>query len=487
MPAPLFSWPLVDDFLNRADEQARLENWWRDTTMEPLAVIGRRRVGKSWLFRRFAHGKPAVILVAEQLPAQSQLTRFADILEPLLGVRPVLPDVQSLIRVLYRMAREQRLLAIIDEFPWMLGTTDAEARQSLTSIQAVMEDERDHSQLKLILCGSHVAQMEALFSEKNPMHGRLQQLSVRPFDFHDTGLFLTDLSPIAAFERFAVAGGMPLYLSRLANGSLRKAVCEAVLHRDAPLFNEGRRIVDQELREPRVYFAILEQLARGGQAANEIAQHLSMETNAVHKYLVNLEELRLVSKHVPFGAEPNSRSGRWRLDDDFLRFWFRFVFPFQNDLESGLVPGTLYDAEIAGNIATHVAPTFEAWCLYWLRSTSAGGATKFGNWWGNAADQFRRTKERSSEEIDAVGSLRNQVVVVAEAKWTTAPLGPAIVDDIERYKLAALRQTMKVAKRPQIILFSKAGYTPALHARAATEPHLTLVDVAAALGDANRE
>jgi len=210
------------------------------------------------------------------------------------------------------MAKDQRILAVIDEFPWTLGTSATEGRRMLTSIQAVMEEERDTSQLKLILCGSLVAQMESLFGEKNPMHGRPRQLAVRPLVFADARQFLPGLDPIAAFERFAIAGGTPMYLSRLASGSLRDAVCNAVLNSDGPLFNEGRIIVEQELREPRVYFAILEQFADGGKPANEIGQRIAMETNAVHKYLLSLAELRLVSRHVPFGADPNSRSGRWR-------------------------------------------------------------------------------------------------------------------------------------------------------------------------------
>ena len=104
-------------------------------------------------------------------------------------------------------------------------------------------------------------------------------------------------------------------------------------------------------------------------------------------------------------------------------------------------------ASNASNVATPDAstmdcPTIEAWCLQWLRMDSVAGAAKFGNWWGNAVDEFRRTKQRSSEEIDAVGSLRIDVAVVAvvaEAKWTTTPLTTAIVDDLDTYKIPALR------------------------------------------------
>ena len=477
-----YEWPLVGEFRNRTGELERLEGWWAGGGREPLAMFGRRRVGKSWLFRRFAHGKDALVLVAEQLPAHTQLARFASDLEPFAGVRPQVPDVAALFRVLYRIARDRKLLVVIDEFPWLLSPVAADAFRDLTAIQAAMEDERDHSQIKLVLCGSHVGQMESLFGERNPMHGRLQRLPVRPLTFAESAPFLEGLDPISAFERFAVSGGMPMYLTRLATGPMRDTVCRNVLDRDAPLWNEGRVIVDQELREPRVYFAILEQLATGAKALNEIAQPLDMTTGAVAKYLGTLIELRLVSKTEPFGADPGSRSGRWHLDDAFLRFWFRFVFGFQADLEAGLPAGGLFDAEVAPALADHVAPVFEAWALEWLRSNRADVATRWGNWWGNAANEFRRAKQRSTEEIDAVGSQRGRITVVAEAKWTNTALTAAIVGDLDTYKIPALRQSgLKVVAQPRIVLLSKAGYTKSLIELAAGDNRIELVDIPAAL------
>jgi uncharacterized protein len=477
-----YEWPLVDEFRNRRAELAQLEAWWADSTRQPLAMLGRRRVGKSWLFRRFAHGRDALVLVAEQLPAHAQLNRFAADLEPFVGVRPHLPDVGALFRAVYRIARDRKLLVVIDEFPWLLPPVAADAFRDLTSIQAAMEDEQDQSKVKLMLCGSHVGQMESLFGERNPMHGRLQRLAVRPLSFGEATSFLKGREPTEAFERYAVSGGMPMYLARLAEGRLRDAVCDHVLRRDSPLWNEGRVIVDQELREPRVYFAILEHLATGAKALNEIGQPLDMATGAVGKYLSTLVDLRLVSKREPFGADPRSRSGRWQLDDAFLRFWFRFVFPFQADLDAGLPAGPLYDAEIAPLIADHVAPAFEAWALDWLRSHRPEHAARWGSWWGNATNELRRTKQRTTEEIDAVGSQRNRVTVVAEAKWTRSPLTAAIVNDLDRYKIPALRQSgLKVVAQPRIVLLSKGGYAPSLVDLAKDDARIELVDVDAAL------
>ncbi len=477
-----YLWPLKSEFRNRTVELERMAEWWTGSEREPLAMLGRRRVGKSWLFRRFAHEKAALILVAEQLPAQSQLARFASDLEPYVGVKPQIPDVATLFRVLYRIGLDHPLLVVIDEFPWVLSPVAATARQELTAIQAAMEEERDQSKIKLILCGSHIGQMESLFNETNPMHGRLQRFQVRPLRFAQAAPFLVGFDSFDAFERFAISGGMPMYLRRLTTGPLRNAVSRNVLDRDAPLWNEGRVIVEQELREPRVYFAILEQLATGGKAINEIAQPLDTTSSAIAKYLATLVDLKLVSKKEPFGAAPASRSGQWRLDDDFLRFWFRFVFPFQSDLEAGLPPEQLFDAEISPALANHVAPVFEIWVLEWLRVNRAELATKWGNWWGNSTNEFRQRKERSTEEIDAVGSQRGRVTVVAEAKWTNRPLTPAIINDLDTYKIPALRQSgLKVVAEPRIILASKAGYSDSLIKLAARGDRIELVDVAAEL------
>src|SRR5262249_50874604 len=154
-------------------------DWWTGPETNALALYGRRRVGKSWLFRRFAHDKPAVVLVADRRAQAPQLDRFAQTLEPLLGVRPALDSVAALIEALYALAERSKPLAVIDEFPYLLPAGEAERDQVLTSIQAVME-ERDSSQLKLILCGSYIGQMERLLS--GPLRGRLTGLAIEPLN-----------------------------------------------------------------------------------------------------------------------------------------------------------------------------------------------------------------------------------------------------------------------------------------------------------------
>jgi hypothetical protein len=478
-----YTWPLAGEFLDRQAELTRLGTWWSGAERMPVNLYGRRRVGKSWLCRRFAHGKPSVILVAERLVPGAQLARFAEQLSPLTGgVTPDLPDVAALMRTLYRLARSHPLLAVIDEFPWLLGTTGPEVERCLSTLQAVLEEERDDSRLKLIVCGSAVGQMEALQSPRSPLHGRLVPLEVRPLDLGQAPLFLPGLGPLEVFERYAVTGGMPRYLAALGVHPLRRAVCDQLLRPDAPLWNEGRTIVGQELREPAVHFAVLERLASGEKAVADIAGPLRMESGTISRYLSALESLHLVRRRLPFGASPTARAGHWVLDDPFLRFWFRFVFPFQADLEAGLVPADLFDAEVAPALAEHVAPVFEDACRAHARSAYGSVAPRVGRWWGMARHDLRRAGVRSTEEIDIVGMARNRVTLVGEAKWTAAPLDVTVLRDLTEYKLPALEQAgFKLGGKPVTVLYSKAGYTNGLRDRSAHNDRLILLDVASAL------
>lgn len=478
-----FEWPSVSEFVNRSEELAKLDEWWESRERMPICLYGRRRSGKSWLFRKFAHGKPAVLLVARRTAPGAQLNDFAERLEPLFGVRPLLPDLPSLFRVLYRAAREERLLVVIDEFPYLLPTTEAETTRELTAIQSIIEEERENSHLKLVLCGSLVSQMEALLAERGPLHGRLIPLQLQPVAFPEARFFLPGLNPVDQFERFSVAGGMPRYLSVLGGpGTLREAVCRQVLNRNAALWDEGRTVLEQELREPKVYFAILQTLADGDKGINEIVQALRSDAQRVSKYLKVLEDMRIVDRKLPVGAKASSRVGHWHLRDSFFRFWFRFVFPFQDDLESGLLGHDLYDSEIAPMLNDHLAPEFEEFARRWTRQNYGSRATKVGAWWGPSLNALRRSGERQTEEIDIVGLSRNRATVVGEVRWRNSAMDLGYLEEIERFKLPALRQSeTKVAEKPLILLFSRGGYTKGLIDVARAREDLELVDVQAAL------
>ena len=473
MASEIYSWSAKSQFRNRTRELARLEAWWADSSVEPLAIWGRRRVGKSWLFRRLADGKPAVILVADRVSQGLQLQRIARDLEEVIGFRPQLDDIAALFTTLFRLAREQKTLVVIDELPYLLGTSTAEQQANLTTIQAVMEQERDSSQIKLVLAGSTIAVMEELLAEKNPLHGRLVPFAVRPLGFAHARQLMGERRErqghVEELTHFAISGGMPRYLKALDADNLLNAVTRTVLDPNGALFNEPRTVIASELREPAMYFSILSSLAVKPALATEIATDLRLESRELSPYLQTLESLQLVSRYEPIGGKPRSRgASRWRCDDDFIRFWFRFVEPYQGELEAGADPGAFMRRRVMTE---------------WMRQEHRDLAPVVGSWWGSALHPLRRAKERFSEEIDVVVVDGTKVVAVAEAKWTNSKMRADVLTDLDDYKLPALAQAGFDVSGADIVLAAKVGFSKALRELSAGRPEVRLLPAESLLED----
>jgi len=473
-----YVWEPRDRFLNRADDVAALEDWWAHPTRDALALVGRRRVGKSWLFRRFADGKPAVILVSDRGLATTQMAHFAKVLEPHVGVRPDIGGVPELIRILYDLGREQPVLAVIDEFPFLIP--DGSAREEvLSEIQAAMEDRRDSSRTKLVLCGSLIGQMEALLHERSPLHGRLRRLDVWPLTFAESRVMTSsDDTAEERIVRYAVAGGMARYLSELGDDSLKDAVCHRVLNRRSALFDDPRAVLEQELRSPATYFSILAALARGPASTDHLLRELRLDkSNELSPYLSTLRQMRLLQTSLPVGAPGGSHSAKHAVADGFIGFWFRFVFPHQEGLQQGLSPEDLWDAVIQPHLGEFVAPSYEELCARYVRRTCGAIAPTVGGWWGPALNVYRRTKERLAEEIDVVAAQYKNLKAVGECKWTTSSMPASVLSDLREFKLPAIAQErrLKVPSAPRIFLFSRSGFAPELIQAAERDPQVTLV------------
>jgi hypothetical protein len=161
--------------------------------------------------------------------------------------------LRTLVRVVLGLGHRDAVTIVIDEFPYLLPSTATETDRALSRIQAVLEEDAGRSMTRLILSGSIVAQMTSLFAEHNPLHGRLQPFELRPLAYIQAAPFLNSLDPIQRFERYAICGGVARYLSLLGIGPLAAAVTRSMLSPNAPLWNEGRAVVEQELRQPAMY------------------------------------------------------------------------------------------------------------------------------------------------------------------------------------------------------------------------------------------
>lgn len=467
------SWPLKGEFRNREEELEVMHRWWEGPSRDALALVGRRRVGKSWLLRRFAEAKPGLFLVADRGLLASQLGRFGDEIEAATGIRPSLPDFPSLLRHLYRIGNDQKLLVVIDELPYLLPDGEERTRV-LSQAQAVMEEERDRSQTRLVLCGSLIAQMESLLAADSPLHGRLRILDVEPMSFGDSvSLREPGESSEDQIVRYAICGGMARYLAELGRGPLRETICTRVLDRHGELFNDPRWVLEQELRAPAPYFSVLEALTRRPAGTQRLTDLLQMPSSSLWPLLKTLDAMRLVRSSRPVGAPQSARNTRHELTEGFTRFWFRFVYPHQDAIEGGLRPVDLWKAEVEPSLTDFVAPAFEDLCRRYVRLRYGSEAPQVGSWWGKSLNRLRRSGSRQTEELDVAGTHRSRMTIAGECKWTSKPMPLDVLSDLREYKLPAITEEAKLklpAAGPRVLLFSRSGFDPNLREAAASSP-----------------
>lgn len=477
----VYTFPDHERFLDREAELARLRRWWDDDRDPfPLLLFGRRRTGKSWLLREFAHGKPADILVCDSRAERDQLAYFARALQASLGFAIDLPDVRSLYEVLLRPRPHGRHLVVIDEFPLLLEAT----RGADSALAAALEERGGGAGVKLVLCGSQISTMERLLAERAPLHGRGTRMMLAPLGFREARRFMPDLRGEELVTRYAIAGGMPLYLRRLGRrGSLKTLLCEEVLDPLAPLFDEAREVLTMELTSTAVHFSLLSALSGAPSLEwSDLVERSRVEESTASRYIRILEELHLVRAANPVFAPPNARRRRYRIADPFIGFWFRFVFPYQAELAAGLRPQDHYDRNVAPFLAEHVAVAFEDLCRAWVRERFPD-ADVVGPWWGMARHDLRRARVRSTEEIDVVAARGDRVVVVGECRWQRRRMGIRALSELLEHKLPALAQAGVDVHGAAIVLFSRSGFRKELVEAASEREDVTLVELGTLVGE----
>ncbi len=462
-------------FINRQAELKLLEERHASEQAELFVLYGRRRVGKTELLTQFCQDKRHIFFVAD-LDVEPMLRAALSqaVNTTLLGpgaANAVYPTWQDIFLLLARHAQEERLVVALDEFTYLV-----DAHPPLAStLQRLWDSDLRHSRLMLILCGSYVSMMEkAILGYNAPLYGRrTAQYMLEPLGFHDARHFFLSYDLADQVRAFAIFGGTPAYL-RIVSASqpLLANVGQQVLTRGTFLHDEMRFLLQQELREPRNYFAILEAIASGRTRLNEIKQATGL--GGVTAYLDTLQGLRLVERVVPATeSKPHkSRRGIYRLRDYFSRFWFRFVHPNRTLLERGGAHIVL-DTLVAPQLDSFTGPIFEEICHQFLWRLGLAGGLPFlplriGGWW------------RANEEVDAV-VVGQDAILLAECKWTARPIGVDVLRDLERK--ARLVGKELDARQVFFALCARSGFTPQVQEQAAQRADLLLFDLDRIVGE----
>lgn len=145
-----------------------------------------------------------------------------------------------------------------------------------------------------------------------------------------------DLSFEQAVEQYAITGGVPKYMEFFqTNEPLTEQICSVVLSKNGFLYEEPDFLLNEEVQTPINYFSVLKAISDGNHKLSKIGIAMKQDTSAITPYLKTLIDLGFVTKNVPI-TEKNperSRKGLYYVSDNFIRFWFRYVYPFKGELE----------------------------------------------------------------------------------------------------------------------------------------------------------
>ena len=400
-------------FVNREEELRALRERLSSENFELIVIYGRRRVGKTRLVLEAVKDVPHVYYLAVE---GDNLRHFKETAERVFPeVRYAGENWESLLHAL------KGRIIIIDEFSNLIK----ENPRVLSEFQRVIDTDLVNSKTKLILLGSSVSMMtERVLSYKSPLYGRRTgSMKLKPLKFFHLREFFPRASWEELVEVYGMTDSIPFYITQVRlpfwewlDRELRNPVS---FFRDEVDF-----LLRYEFTETRTYRRILEAIALGKTTPKEIRDFTGMKHSEITPYLRNLIETGLVVREVPITEKPNSKLGRYYVADNFLAFWFRFVYPNLSLMEEGI-----FDVnEIRGAYNHYLGPIFEKIARQFLIELNRAEKlpfkfTKVGKWW------------RRGEEIDLVAlNERERKALFVEAKWKELSKREArgILKDLER-------------------------------------------------------
>lgn len=426
------------DFVNRVDELAALDAWWRRPSARPALVWGRRRVGKTALLQEFASRCDAPV-VFHTGTGEAPVAEIATLCrQTALAIPDPVRDLASqpyqewrdVLDYLARAAQATPVLLVLDEFPELIHASPA-----LPGImRAFLDQVHGRTQLKIILSGSAIRTIEEMREYRAPLYGRFDlTLQLHPFRPHEAALMLRQMNPVERATVYGIVGGTPLYLSWWdQQGSVRDNLLDLAGRPGAPLLTEGQLVMATEVGAGEHTMAVLTAIAAGCTKHGEIKDAIGTDPS---RTLDRLIELRIIERLLPV-TEQGTRSRRrlYRIADNYLAFYLGPLIRFRAEIERGL--GASIIQPLTAFIDEHMGPVYEEAFREYLRRAANGGAlgddiVAVGPWWS----------DDGQNEIDAVvlaqHGLTRVPVLVGESKWARTVNGARIKSGLAR-KAAAL-------------------------------------------------
>ena len=409
-------------FYGREKEKKSLERFYSRTSQMAALIYGRRRVGKSELIKQSLRETDisSVYYECRQTTEMNNVESLSLLISEKYGYpRLAFSKMEEVLDFLFRQAEKERLILVLDEYSYIRDVV-----KGMDSILQVLIDQyKETSQLKLIVCGSFVDTMKSLLLVQSPLYGRIDlTMELKPMDYYESALFYRTFSDEDKVKLYSVFGGIPYY-NRLIDPALtvKENVIDLIASPGARLEMEISMYLRSEVSKMVNANEVFDALARGYSRYSDILSQSHVSSSpTLADTLEKLIRMELVRKEAPINDENNRRKSGYYIADSLSLFYYRYIFRYSSQM-NGMEPELFFDRYIKQDFEEkHVPRMFEEVCRqYLIRQNRLGRLEepfeKIGTYY------YDDPKKKMNGEFDIV-TLDSRGYIFYEAKFRKAPL-----------------------------------------------------------------
>ena len=337
-------------FLGREYELDLLMRLFKMDKASLVVCKGRRRIGKSTLIEHFGRVSECNFYEFQGLPPRENIsnTDQLNFFSEQLSAQTSLPQMRfdswfQAFSLLAEVVPKSNCVVFLDEISWMGGKD----RDFAGQLKIVWDTKfKSSSSLLVVLCGSVSSWIDKNILNSTGFMGRVSlELSPGELSLSDCNRFWKEkASRISAKEKLkllAITGGVPRYLEEInINLSAEENIKSICFSKEGFLFNEFDRIfTDIFSSRADAYKKIIETLVNGNKSVSEISKALGYERNGtVSAYLKDLLSAGFIAKDNVYkpGVRKTTRMFNYRLKDNYLRFYLKYIAPEKDNILLGL-------------------------------------------------------------------------------------------------------------------------------------------------------
>ena len=299
-------------------------------------LVGRRRIGKTKLAKK-AFDKKVYFFISRK--SESLLCEeFVSIVQETLSIKLYgqFESFPSLFENLMVLSKDSPFTLVIDEFQDLLHINPS----IYSDMQNIWDEHKDSTKMNLVVSGSIYSLMKKIFEDKKePLFGRADTIiHLKSFTI-DTlieilGDHYPDFNQDDLLSLYILTGGVAKYIEIFVNHHAFTLTdqLDVIFHEFSPFIEEGKnQLVEEFGKEYTVYFSILSLISSSKTSRSEIESILEKKVGG---YLDRLEnEYSIISKKKPIFAKEGGRTVKYEISDNFINFWFRFIYKHRSAIE----------------------------------------------------------------------------------------------------------------------------------------------------------